>query len=205
MEYPLVSILVPIYGVEQYIEHCAVCLFEQTYSNIEYIFIDDCTQDNSIGILLNIILHYPSREQNIKIIHHEKNKGLAGARNTAVAAASGDFVLHVDSDDYIEKNCVELLVAKQMETSADIVSSGIMCHKGVKEFQWMTPNDSSHDYSLKLIKRIVPVNIWGRLIRRRLYTDNNLYLNEGINMGEDYQIIPRLVYYANIIDVVDKP
>lgn len=206
MENPLVSILVPIYGVEQYIERCAKCLFEQTYSNIEYIFVDDCTQDNSIGLLKNIISHYPCREQNIRIIHHEKNKGLAGARNTAVDAALGEFVLHVDSDDYIEKNCVELLVAKQMETLADIVSGGIMCHKGNKEFQWIpSKDDSSHDYSLKLIKRITPVNIWGRLIRRRLYTDNSLYLDEGINMGEDYQIIPRLVYYANRISVVDTP
>lgn len=206
MEYPLVSILVPIYGVEQYIEHCAVCLFEQTYSNIEYIFIDDCTQDNSIGILLNIILHYPSREQNIKIIHHEKNKGLAGARNTAVAAASGEFVLHVDSDDYIEKNCVELLVAKQMETSADIVSGGIVCHKGNKEILWIPPRiDTSHEYCLKLIKRVTPVNIWGRLIKRNLYIENNLRTDEGTNMGEDYQIIPRLVYYANKVSIVDNP
>ena len=76
-----VSILVPVYGVEQYIEKCARSLFEQTYSDIEYVFVNDCTKDDSIGVLKRVLEKYPQRMQQVRIINHEKNMGLgAGAR-----------------------------------------------------------------------------------------------------------------------------
>jgi glycosyltransferase involved in cell wall biosynthesis len=89
-----VSILVPVYGVENYIERCARSLFEQTYENIEFVFVDDCSPDNSIQELEKIIKNYPNRKGQIKIIHHEKNIGLSGARHTAINNATGDFVIH---------------------------------------------------------------------------------------------------------------
>ena len=125
MDY-LVSILVPIYGVEKYIRRCAISLFEQTYFNIEYIFVNDCTNDDSIIILENVINQYPNRQSQIKIIQHETNKGLGEARNTAVAAANGDYLFHVDSDDYIDPYCIEKCVKKQLDTNADVVSVNIM-------------------------------------------------------------------------------
>ena len=117
-----VSILVPIYNVDKYIERCMRSIFEQTYRDIEYIFVDDCATDNSIEILQNVIQEYPDRKEHIRIISHEKNRGLAAARNTSVNNCQTDFLMHVDSDDYLEKNAVELLVNKQKETNADIVS-----------------------------------------------------------------------------------
>lgn len=98
-----VSILVPIYGVEQYIERCAKSLFEQTYSEIEYVFVNDCTKDDSIGVLNRVLEKFPQRKLQVRIINHEKNKGLGAARRTAILNANGDYILHVDSDDYIAK------------------------------------------------------------------------------------------------------
>ena len=95
-----VSICVPVYGVEKYIERCAISIFEQTYTNLECIFVNDCTKDNSIKILYNVIERYPQRREKIRIIQHDCNRGLAAARNTALEAASGDYILHVDSDNY---------------------------------------------------------------------------------------------------------
>ena len=118
---PKVSMLVPIYGVEKFIERCAVSLFEQTYQNIEYIFVNDCTKDNSVVILKNVMERYPQRKPQVRIIEHEKNKGLAGARNTAVAAATGEFVMHVDSDDYVDKDIVKKTILSQKKVDADIV------------------------------------------------------------------------------------
>lgn len=109
-----VSILVPIYLVERYIKRCAISLFEQTYNNIEYIFVDDCTPDKSIEILNDIINKYPYRKQNIKIIHNKVNLGIAAVRNICIKNASGDFVIFVDSDDYLEKDAVEKLVVQQL-------------------------------------------------------------------------------------------
>lgn len=108
-----VSICVPVYGVERYIERCARSVFEQTYDNIEYIFVDDCSPDHSIDILKNVIEEYPARKPNVRIVRHEHNRGLAAARNTAIDNAGGDFVLHIDSDDYIPSDYVSLLATKQ--------------------------------------------------------------------------------------------
>ena len=109
-KFPLVSICVPIYGVEKYIERCAVTLFEQTYDNLEYIFVNDCTTDDSMAILEEVISRYPARSSAVRIIAHEKNRGLAAARNTTVENCTGEFILHVDSDDYIENNTLLLVV-----------------------------------------------------------------------------------------------
>ena len=77
MNNPLVSIIVPIYNVENFIEKCATTLFEQDYDNIEYIFVNDCTLDNSIGVLKEIIEKYPNRKSGIKIINNIKIKAQA--------------------------------------------------------------------------------------------------------------------------------
>ena len=107
---PKVSMLIPIYGVEKFIERCAISLFEQTYQNIEYIFVNDCTKDDSINVLERVINRYPNRKPFVRIINHTQNKGLAGARNTAVANATGEFIMHVDSDDYVDETMYEDLM-----------------------------------------------------------------------------------------------
>ena len=112
---PKVSILVPVYGVEKYIERCARSLFEQTYKNIEFIFINDCTKDNSIKVLEDTLKDYSTIGENVIIVEHEYNKGLAGARNTGVSNASGEFILWVDSDDSIDRSAVEKLIKVQMK------------------------------------------------------------------------------------------
>ena len=109
-----VSICVPVYGVEKYIERCAISLFEQTYPDIDFIFVNDCTKDRSIEILEEVITRYPERQKDIKIINHAKNLGLAAARNTLIENATGEFVFIVDSDDYLALNAVELLLSEQV-------------------------------------------------------------------------------------------
>ena len=102
-----VSVLVPVYGVEKYIERCARSLFEQTYSDLEYVFVNDCTPDQSIEILKKVMAEYPQRKNAVKIVNHAKNRGLAAARNTAYDNATGDFVTIVDSDDWLEWDALE--------------------------------------------------------------------------------------------------
>ena len=104
-----VSICIPIFGVEHSIERCSRSLFSQTYTNIEYIFVNDCTKDKSMEILSKVIVEYPNRISAIRIISHKKNRGLAAARNTAIENCTGDFVMHVDSDDYLESTHFEAM------------------------------------------------------------------------------------------------
>lgn len=201
-----VSICVPIYGVEKYIERCATSIFEQTYTNIEYIFIDDCTPDNSIEILKSVIERYPKRKLHIKIIKNERNCGLGATRNTAINHATGEFIMHVDSDDFVEKNIVEKLVIQQKISDADIVTCGYILyrHNKIKE---VLPEPIYNIKKLisKILSRDATMMIWGRLIRKNLYDNNNIFVPEGINMGEDYVTIPKLFYYAKKIDFVKLP
>ena len=95
-----VSIIVPVYKVAAFITECANSLFSQTYENIEFIFIDDCTPDNSIEILQESIKLYPNRKSQTTIISQEKNQGQAAARNKGIEIASGDYITFVDSDDF---------------------------------------------------------------------------------------------------------
>ena len=79
-----VTICVPVYGVEKFIERCARSLFEQTYDALDYVFVDDCSKDRSIAVLQQVVEAYPQRKPFVGIVAHERNRGLAAARRTAV-------------------------------------------------------------------------------------------------------------------------
>ena len=206
MNNPLISILVPIYGVEKYIQRCVESLLEQTYRNIEFIFVNDYTKDKSVEILKEIIDSYPNRKSQIKIINHERNRGLAAARNTAVENAHGDFILHVDSDDYVATNIVEKLVKKQVETNADIVCTDLYRCVDQNKEEIKYPYDENNESFIRNIFYGKQESwIWGKLIRKRLYVDNAIKVEEGCNMAEDFQVLPRLAYFSNRIAYVKEP
>lgn len=202
---PKVSILVPVYGVENYIERCARSLFEQTYKDIEYIFVDDCSPDKSIEILNQVIDDYPRRKPHVRIIRHESNKGLAGARNTVVDSCQTEFLMHVDSDDWIDKDAVEKLLKLQDETSADIVVYDVKMHFPNKTVIRHKPLfRSPNDFTITLLHKKINGGVWGGLIRRTLYTDNNIRVEDGINMSEDFQVFPRLAFYAKKVATLNN-
>lgn len=206
MKQPLVSILVPVYRVEDYIERCARSLFEQTYGQIEYIFVDDCTPDASILILKRVMADYPQRAENVRIINHEKNLGLATARNTLVEYCQGEFLSHVDSDDWLEPNAIELLVNKQQETGADIVTGRNQTHCKIRIIPARNAGTGMDKWQLTeslMIHQYTSV-LWARLIRTRLYTDHHIKADSRGNIGEEFQVFPRLLYYAHSIAFLDE-
>lgn len=198
-----VSILVPIYGVEKYIERCAESLFEQTFHDIEYVFVNDCTPDASISILKTVLERYPERRKNVIIVEHDVNKGLGAARNTAVSKASGDFLMHVDSDDYIGEDYVKACIDEQERTNADIVTVDAIVHRRNYDEKRILPNyKTPRELTTALLQRDIPVNVWGRLIRSSLYHDNNISVEGDVNMSEDWNVIPRLVSCAHCISQI---
>lgn len=203
---PKVSILIPIYGVEKFIERCSVSLFEQTYPNIEYIYVNDCTKDKSIQVLNKVIDRYPERKPFVRIINHSHNKGLAGARNTAVAAATGEFVMHVDSDDYVDSDIVSKAVTMQQATNADVVIIDffMITPEFTKSFSYSSFKELDK-YCLTVLKRHNPHSVWAKLIRRTLYINNDIQCHVGYNQGEDFQIVPKLLYYAKSIANLKEP
>lgn len=202
---PLVSVLVPVYGVEKYIEKCVRSLFEQTYDNIEYVFVDDKTNDNSISILKNVLKEYPKRKDNVKIVKHIQNKGLSGARNTAIDNSTGDYLMHVDSDDYLDLNVVESLVNTALFNNADIVVYDMKYVYDDRCFPVVqSVNTNPKEYIKQLLTYEVSVCVCGKFYKSSLYKDYDIRFIEGLNFGEDYVTSPRIAYYAKKIAYCDK-
>ena len=200
-----VSVLVPIYGVERYIERCARSLFEQTYTNLEYVFVNDCTPDLSVEILKNTRDEYPEKAPVTKIINHEKNRGLAACRNTALDNATGEFVVFVDSDDWLELDAIELLIKKQEETGADIVSGNRIVHYEKEESLLEEKRyDGQEEMTLHMMRRSWDHFITGRLFVANLFVENGLRWNEGLNLAEDRYMMTLLAYYAKSFANIDE-
>ena len=122
---PKVSVIITIYNREKYIEDCARSLFEQTLDDVEFIFVDDASTDNSVMILRELLKNYPKRRSMTKIICLEKNGGRAFARQTGIDNVTGEYVIHVDSDDWVDLDMLEKLYEKAKETYADIVGCNV--------------------------------------------------------------------------------
>lgn len=96
----MISVIVPIYNVQNYIAECLESIISQTYRDLEIICVDDCGLDNSISI----VKKYMKKDDRIKLVHHEENQGLGGARNTGISVANGEYIYFMDSDDKIERD-----------------------------------------------------------------------------------------------------
>ena len=169
---PLVSVIVPMYGVENYIARCAESLFAQTYPSTEFIFVDDGCKDRTVEILRGILARQESSlQERVRIISKE-NGGLPHARKTGLDAAKGEYVLHMDSDDWIEPETVEKLVLKAVETDADIVVYDFW-----KEYASRRKLDSESDSSVadpdlyrhRLYTYASYGYVWNKFCRRSLY------------------------------------
>ena len=201
---PTVSILVPVYNVSNFIERCAHSLFQQTFDDIEYVFVNDCTPDDSIKKLQKVIEQYPNRKKRIKIVHHEKNRGLAAARNTAIDNSSGKYIQHIDSDDWIEPGMIEQMYNKAEAEQADIVVCDFIIEKkNKKEYCSDFVPQKQEDYFLAAVSRKAYASLINKFVARRLYENPECRPVEGLNVSEDRQVSTRLYFYARKIAKID--
>lgn len=112
----LITIIVPVFNVDKYLEACIESLLHQTHKNVEIILVDDCSPDKSAGICDN----YAKADDRIKVIHKKENGGVFAARNTALEICNGDFIMFIDGDDYIAPDMAEVMLGKCMDNSAEI-------------------------------------------------------------------------------------
>lgn len=120
----MVSIIIPLYDVENYVIDSLKSAFAQTYSDIEFLLIDDCSTDYTMQVVEEYVLNHPRREA-VRIIHHDKNRGLSAARNTGLEKAYGEYVYFMDSDDEITEDCIEKLYQAISDSGADWVMGNI--------------------------------------------------------------------------------
>lgn len=181
-----VSVIVPFYNASAYIARCARSLFEQTMAdNIQFIFVDDCSTDNSVNVLQKALEEYPERKASTKIIKHQSNKGVASARNTGLDAADGQYIGWVDADDWVEANMFYELYTYAHTTNSDIVWSDffIETNEGARRVSEDCTEDTKALINALLENR--HGMLWNKLFNRTLLVDNKVRLLDGQNMGED--------------------
>lgn len=199
-----VSVLVPFYNVEKYVGRCVESLFSQTYSNIEYVFVNDCTPDNSMDIINEYIDKFNVRNKCV-IINHEVNKGISASRNDCLDNATGDYILFIDSDDYIDKDMVELLVKAAIENNADISGCGYI--EEYKDHSVEMPQRYTNNH-VEMMRAITLLTIkgvmWKLLIRRSIVEENQVRFIPDNTMVDDYLFCCQVFFYAKRFASVDK-
>lgn len=200
-----VSVIIPVYGVEKYIERCARSLFEQTIDDIEYLFIDDCTPDKSIEVLLRVLEDYPQRKQQVIIYRMERNSGQAAVRTWGMKNATGDFIIHCDSDDWLEKDAYRLMYEEAIEEESDLVVCDFKMTDGnivYREFKGCSAT-AKEAFLHHLLRMDDAWSLCNKLFRRQVCFGNGLIYPKG-NLGEDMVMCIQLLLNAEKISYIPK-
>lgn len=201
-----VSICVPVYNVEQYIERCIVSIMQQTLHEIEIIVVDDCTPDKSMDIVKNL----SKVDSRIKIIKHNENHGLMWARRTAYMEAIGEYITFCDSDDTLPYNALETLYKEAVLHNADIVSGDMsFIHTNGKtqrmDFYLNYGTDNISVYR-SLLRKEYGHNLCSKLFRRDLLQKHKYKTYDHAINGEDgilfYQVVRNIHNAVHINKVV---
>lgn len=204
---PKVSVIVPVYGVEKYIERCARSLFEQTLDDIEYLFIDDCTPDHSIEMLLKIMEEYPQRKPQVIIHRMEMNSGQAKVREWGIKNATGEYLIHCDGDDWVEITMYEKLYNKAISEGDDIVMCNYYTDNGNGDKHYkncIVKSCSQQELFRAALLQDITSAVWNKLVRRELVPQEKLIYAK-YNMGEDYLLVIQYFFFAKKIAIIDEP
>lgn len=202
------SIIVPFYNVEPFIEQCIRSLYTQDLPTDEYevICVDDCSPDGSRVIVEKLQTEYPT----LQLICHERNKRQGGARNTGLRAAKGEYIWFVDSDDYLVDNVLQQLTEEAITSGVDILQFAFAKHKGEQivyhDHTIVNPDIADQDihngrdffFSGDGQWHRKYVTAWQKLYRRAFLTDNNIYFQENI-MYEDNDYAMRTFFLAKTV------
>lgn len=199
-----VSILMPVYKVEQYLEKTLDSIFTQTYSEINFVFVNDCSPDNSLQVLKDTIHKHHIDNSQYTIVNHEQNEGIAVSRADAIAHAKGDYIFFVDSDDWIEKDTVEQMVSATKGGTIDIVGCDFMKDylSGKPTYHHEKYAETCRDNMLKCLNYDIGTVLWKLLIRRSLF--DNIIITPHVDIVEDYIISVKLFFFANSFVAVPK-
>ena len=203
---PKASVIIPIYGVEKYIERCVRSLFEQTLDDIEYLFIDDCSPDGSVRIIMRILDEYPNRKEQVIIHRMEQNSGQAKVREWGMKNATGDYVIHCDSDDWTDLMMYESMYQKALEEDADVVVCDYYKSDGVNHEMKLAIASGTDILSLlsDILRKMISAAVWNKLVRRNLYLITN-FLYPTNDMGEDMVIMTQILLSARNVSYINRP
>lgn len=201
-----VSVIVPMYNAEKYIENCINSILNQTYSNIEIIVVNDGSIDNSEGIVRKLMDTYG---QKIKLIQ-QKNAGVSKARNTGILQAKGDWVVCVDADDSLSKQSVEMLLEKCCENKTNVGFMNFLYVKNDEEYNSNIEKVESRLYkSEELLKnfltRKIKLIVPGMIIKKSELLNQNLFFDESVKYSEDQHFIWKILYSFEKYTYISTP
>ena len=201
----VISLIVPVYGVEKYIAEFARSVFSQSYPHVQFIFINDGTKDNSMDVLNKVVdSEFPDIRDKVVIVD-KKNAGLPAARKTGLEYVTGDYVYHVDPDDWISPGSFEAIASKAAETDADIIFFNY-----VKEYESRTSVKKEYPYRISekqtYIRNMYNHKAYGTLcnkcVKRSLYTQSEIF-HPRYSYAEDCYLSVQLVARASSIAYLD--
>ncbi len=195
-----ISVIVPVYNVEQYLAKCLDSVINQTYKNLEIICVDDGSSDNS-GRILD---EYAAKDERIKVIHGE-NRGVSVARNKGLDVATGDWISFLDADDWLDVNAYEKLLKSIKGADVDIIIFGNYCvYDGItaKYKPINIEENKLNDYSYLLLK--LGSLVWNKLYKRSVIENNKLRFVEHIKLSEDGLFNIELMLQYPKIQTIDE-
>lgn len=192
-----ISIIIPVYRVENYISRCCRSLFGMRFQDVEYLFVNDATPDGSMAVVESILNEYPHRKAHVKLLAHPKNMGVASARNTGLEAATGEYIAFVDADDWIEENMFEKLYQRAETWHFDIVGCDwYLEFETSRRYMRQPVYEKTSDCLKAMLSGEMRWFLWAFLVRRGIYVKNNIRFLDGINIGEDMAVLIRCFSFA---------
>lgn len=189
-----VSIIVPIYNVEKYVDMCVESLLVQSYKNIEILLIDDGSTDRS----KNICEKYKMNDSRIKL-YSQKNSGVSSARNLGLRCSTGDYIMFVDSDDWVEKNYVEKMMKNI--SKCDCAICGYYEEYKNKTFNHRVSVEPLFEKSEEAIIKVLNNNyggyIYNKIFKRKILLENNIIFDKNVHMCEDMLFVVQYLTKCN--------
>ncbi len=202
---PKVSVIMPVYNTELYVERAIISLMEQTLDDVQFIIIDDGSNDNSLSIIKEVITRYPIRKDQITLISRE-NRGVAATRAQGMELATGDYVIHLDSDDWAEKSWLKEMYLKAIQENADVVvcDYNTVCSGKIARRVQCPGKDGFNCVSM-LLTGLLHGSSCNKLVNRSFILDKNISFLPSINFLEDHVFFIRVFLAAKVVSYVAKP
>lgn len=193
------SIIIPVFNVEDYIEECLNSVVNQDIEDYEILIIDDGSTDNSIYIINEFLEKFPSIFQ----YYYKLNGGLSDARNYGIERAKGEYLLFLDSDDFLKYNCLSGLLEEAKTNSSDIIVFNHIIYSNDKKCIIKKNMKKSSNISVQRKYILTTPSACVKLVRTKIFKENHIQFKKGI-WYEDLATIPGLIKYANKVDYYDK-
>lgn len=203
-----ISLIAPIYGVELYIRKFAETFLGQTFEDVQFIFVNDGTKDRSMEILEDVIEEQFAHLRDRIVIINKENGGLPSARKAGLDVAEGEYVLFADSDDWLELNAVERVMAVAERTEADIIYFNLVKEYGGGKQSVKRERKYSAENRELWVKNLFNYRSFGytvtKCFRRKLYTENRIVFPK-LGMHEDICLMAQIIFYAKSIEQLPEP